>query len=247
MYMLDSSQPPTDAALAAARADGCVAWCGYVSSPGHPDSAWTRADFDRVRAHGLVPVFIDLGTSAGTIGAVLASYGAQPGDNVVTDIEPSGASLSNAGPWCAAVTQDGFRPWVYGLWSTVNAAPAGFAVKWGASYTGPDNVPVPRAGECVQYWNTHTEFGMAVDRSVVGVGVFDMLTLDMARLHVMGWYLALLHRVPTQAEVDFWATKLVAPGANFEAVLTEFYSEPEAAHDLADEQHEAAAIDAARG
>lgn len=209
MFMLDSSTPPTDAALAQAAAAGIVAWAGYVSSPGHP-IGWARADFDRVRAHGLVPVFVDLGSSPGTIGPKLVALGAQPGDNVITDIEGGGATLADAGAWRAAVAADGYSPWVYGTWATVNAAPAGFAVKWGAAY-GQDPATV-RPGECVQFENTHEEFGMSVDCSAVGEGVFDVVTADTARAVARLVYLGVMHREPDEAGLTYWQGHLVSVG-----------------------------------
>ena len=210
-YMLDSSAPPDDAALAAAAADGCIAWAGYVPSPGHPNG-WSRDDFDRVRAHGLIPVFVDLGTSAGRIGETVAALGAQPGDAVVTDIEPYGATLSNAAAWRAAVAADGYSPWVYGTWATVNAAPAGFAVRWGAAYgANPDTV---RSSECVQFENTHIEFGISVDRSAVGEGVFNMVTLDVARALTRLAYWSAGHREPDVQGWNYWSERMVRDGAD---------------------------------
>lgn len=245
MYMLDSSTPPTDAALEQAAAAGIVAWAGYVSSPGHP-VGWARADFDRVRRARLVPVYVDLGSSPGTIGSKLVALGAQPGDNVVTDIESGGATLQAAGAWRAAVAADGYRPWVYGSWATVNAAPAGFAVKWGAAYgQAPATV---RPGEVVQFENTHTEFGMSVDRSAVGEGVFGMTAVERADLGAALArlaYAAVLHRDPVADPngLAFWSGQFAA---GFDHAAAAFIAAGEAQHDLADEQHEAAGIDAER-
>lgn len=49
---LDSAYPPNDAQLEAAKGAGYAGWNGYFAGP-HILNGWARADFDRVKRHGL--------------------------------------------------------------------------------------------------------------------------------------------------------------------------------------------------
>lgn len=236
---IDSAYPPTLAEAQAAKAAGVVEWAGYIPAP-RVLHAWSKADFDVLRQAGLEPVFISTGYDALADVPSARACGIRPGEKLCLDVE-AGWNDTYSANWAGGVKASGYETELYGLRSETTAHGYAFDLTWFADYTGTPPASLP-ANTGQQYENSHTEFGVSVDRSLMNEPLTHTteiaeLTLDLARLLVMGWYISILHRVPSQAEVDFWAGKLVAPGANFEAVMTTFYQTPEAATDIAEAAH----------
>ena len=102
---------------------------------------------------------------------------------------------------------------------------------------GPDNYLNPYGGLLTTYTSLPLPpSGVAAIVTVEMTPTTEELTmtLDVARLFVWQWYASILRRMPeSQAAVDDWATQLAAPSANYEAVVTEFCSTPEARSKLA--------------
>ena len=140
------------------------------------------------------------------------------GDIVALDVE-AGWNDTYSQAWCAAVKAAGFTTWLYGLDSEVNAHGAPFDGVWAARYVYP-TVPTPTSRESVQYWNSHTEFGTSVDRSVCDdhwIGELPMTDAekqDLASALAQLAYASVYNRDPSgdAGGVDFWYNQMVANG-----------------------------------
>src|SRR5690348_721758 len=62
---VDSAYPPNDAALSAAYAAGVRLWAGYFAGP-NILNGWAKADFDRVKAHGMQTIAFCSGWASAT-------------------------------------------------------------------------------------------------------------------------------------------------------------------------------------
>lgn len=218
IFMIDSAFAPTLANAQAAKAAGIKLWAGYVAG-GRVYHAWSRQDFDVIRQAGMRPVFVHVGTSGQEAVANAWQCGAMTGDIVALDVE-AGWNDTYSQAWCAAVKAAGFTAWLYGLDSEVNAHGAPFDGVWAARYVYP-TVPTPTSRESIQYWNSHDEFGVGVDRSVCDdrwATQGDKLDLDTARsiVHIT---LATQGILGDQAQVDSFAVPMSTPGTNPEGVL----------------------------
>ena len=225
IYMLDSAYAPSLNGAQQAAMSGVKLWAGYIAG-GRVYHAWSRADFDLIRQAGLRPVFVHVGTDGREAVANAWQCGAMTGDIVALDVE-AGWNDTYSQAWCAAVKAAGFTTWLYGLDSEVNAHGAPFDGVWAARYVYP-TVPTPTSRESIQYWNSHTEFGTGVDRSVcddhwAASPVEEVMDYNLV---VKSWYLFAFHRNPAQSEVDYWVGKLKG-GENGEQVLDEFFSSAE--------------------
>ena len=175
---LDSAIPPTLAQAQAARAAGVGLWAGYFAGP-NILNGWTRADFDRVKAAGLATLAYCSGWADPT---AMKAQGLTWQVPICLDdesaIRPEGAWVQ---PWLDLAASG-----LYGVRAVHVGRRAAFHIAaWypgadpGATYpTGWDG-----AAPCGWQWlNTHTEFGVGVDRgwyddAFGGVEMLDDATL----------------------------------------------------------------------
>lgn len=163
IYMLDSAYAPTLAQAQQANANKVRMWGGYLEG-GRVYHAWSRQDFDVIRQAGMRPVFIHVGTDGKEAVANAWKAGAQTGDIVALDVE-AGWNDTYSQAWQATVKAAGFKTWLYGLGTETQAHGSTFDGTWQAAYTFPVE-PIPSPTNSFQYWNSHQEFGVGVDRSV---------------------------------------------------------------------------------
>lgn len=165
-WMLDSAFAPSMSQAQQAKAAGVTHWAGYTPAP-KVYHAWSKADFDVIRQAGMEPVFVYVGTDGADAARQSALCGAVAGSKVAIDIE-AGWSAAGAPAFSAAVRSAGFKSVVYGLDSVCDQVGASFDFRWRARYVYP-TVPTPNSGDAIQYWNSHSEFGVGVDRNVCAI------------------------------------------------------------------------------
>jgi hypothetical protein len=239
--ILDSLSEPNPDQARAAKAAGVAAWFGYVGGP-EAAGVWDGIGFTMVRNVGLTAggFWVGLGDPQQALRAAQAAgllSGSVIGHDVETAASVAGLSDAVAASFSAALRSGGYRPVLYGLPAICAARGAHYDAVWvagGPSYrTGTPVQTDPRGlvsisqNQAWQWYATHDFHGIGVDESIADDWFAgEDMTLDTARLHVWGWYTNYCGRVATQSEVDFWAQKLMAE--NPEAVITEFYTTPEA-------------------
>jgi hypothetical protein len=250
VQQLDSFSPPSDAMLDQAKAGGVDSWPGYIGGP-EAATIWPPDAFARIRAKGLraAGIYVGLGSGAEAI-AFAQARGIPRGEVVWHDVETQWSmSHENAGEvesWVSAVRGAGYLAGLYGTAAFVNTWGEGYDCVWaaGGSYyrSGPGanawpvtpmSVPdcIPNRHPCgVQWWATHDEFGIGVDRSIMDPefaanalpgGEADMtpeqllnfkrLAVWMERLHHENW-------PPGQVDIDSFAVH-IGDDLNFEPVL----------------------------
>lgn len=156
--MVDAAYVPVPDQLQAMRHDGARIVAGYLWSP-DALNPWSRADFNSVRAAGLLALPIFVGPASGSTAdrgaadAVVAIASAHElgftAGPVVLDVEPYASGGDPAGvaaytlTWSAAMRHAGFTPWGYGLGSYFSDVLAGGLKSldgaWVAAY--PDDPP----------------------------------------------------------------------------------------------------------
>lgn len=161
---LDSATPPTPAQAHAAKAAGIKLWNGYLSEIPQRDGLyrpWSRAEFEAAKLVNPRPIAFTSGwDNPVDMKAIAADYGLLLG----LDVE---RLIRDDGPWV--------QPWLdasgaglYGIRSVHVGRRAAFHVA--AFYPGSDPRATypggwPGSGPCGWQWlNTHTEFGLGVDR-----------------------------------------------------------------------------------
>lgn len=187
VHQLDSFSPPSNAILDQARAADVHIWPGYI---GGPEAAitWPRDGFDRIRAKGLRAPGIYVGLGNGPEAVALAQqHGIPRGEVVWHDVETVWSMQHDtpamARAWVAVVKAAGYQAGLYGTAAFVNQYGGYYDVVWaagGAYYrNGPGGNPWPstpmQVPGCspnarpagVQWWATHNEFGIGVDRSIM--------------------------------------------------------------------------------
>lgn len=160
---LDSSSEPSASQIAQAYNAGVRVWGGYIGPGAYHD--WSPATFEAVRGAGMGAVAFafpqsdpgQMRAQAGGVGALLCL------DNAIGDT-PNPYAAANA-TWLATARQGG-PAGMYGQPAVLNywKGHYDFAIVCGSGNTSTNNplgLSVPSGN---QYWNTHTEFGMAVDR-----------------------------------------------------------------------------------
>jgi hypothetical protein len=83
--MVDSAYAPTLEQAKPAAASGVKLWGGYVHAGAY--HAWTKTDFDTIRAAGIKPVFIHCGTDGHEAVTNAKVCGAAKGDILALDVE----------------------------------------------------------------------------------------------------------------------------------------------------------------
>jgi hypothetical protein len=187
VHQLDSFGPPTDATLDQAKAAGVHSWPGYI---GGPEAAitWPRDAFDRIRAKGLRSPGIYVGLGSGPEAVSLSQQRGIPAGEVIWHDVETQWSMSHDTPamaqaWVASVKAAGYQAGLYGTAAFVAQYGGFYDVVWaagGAYYrNGPGGNPWPstpmQVPGCVppsrpsgvQWWATHDEFGIGVDRSIM--------------------------------------------------------------------------------
>lgn len=187
VHQLDSFSPPSDATLEQAKAAGVQVWPGYTGGP-EAAISWPADGFVRIRNHGLraPAIYVGLGTPEEAV-AQAQARGVPQGEVIWHDIE-TGWSMSHDTPafairWVTGVLQAGYIPGLYGTAAFVNQWGHFYRCVWaaGGSYyrNGPGSNPwpatplqvpacTPAGTPCgVQWWATHNEFGIGVDRSIM--------------------------------------------------------------------------------
>src|SRR2546426_1105875 len=193
---LDSATPPTATQVAAAKAAGIGMWAGYVSEIPQRDGLyrpWTPAEFDVVRAINPHPIAY---TSGWDDPVAVRKDAANRGYRLCLDVE---RLIRDNGPWV--------QPWLdasgAGLYGTsgvhVGRRAAFHIAAWYVSRdpatTWPASWPRPPTPCGWQWQNTHTEFGVPVDRNwlddVFGghmtQGDFDALVAGNVSLQTAFW------------------------------------------------------------
>ena len=237
---LDSATPPNAAQVAAAKAAGIAVWSGYLATRGGVKLArpWTEAEFAVVKALPGVPIAFYSGwDDPAKVKALAAAWGVLP----CLDVE---SGIRGDGPWVdgnLAVVGGGLYGGQYvhsnrkaafhiaSLYPTPMVDPK---ATWPAGWTRPG------AACGWQWWNTHNEFGVGVDRSNLDdwFGGIDMLPGQFFDTCVRSWFLALFGRpvneeiVPPVAVSEFtnWRAQFAADGSNMGAVWLDLFREPEA-------------------
>jgi hypothetical protein len=275
VHQLDSFTPPGDATLDTAKAAGVECWPGYI---GGPEAAivWPPDAFGRIRAKGLraAGIYVGLGSGADAV-ACAQARGIPAGEVIWHDVETQWSmSHENAGEvasWVSAVRGAGYLAGLYGTAAFVNQWGAGYDCVWaagGAYYrTGPGvdpwpattlNVPncVPNRRPCgVQWWATHDEFGIGVDRSIMDPefaasalpgGETDMTPEQLFNLKRMAvWMERLHHEVwpsdpnAQENDIDVFARQ-IGDNLDFEPVLTALHATFEGNHQLSSQERIAA-------
>jgi hypothetical protein len=187
IHQLDSFGPPTDATLDQAKAAGVHSWPGYI---GGPEAAitWPASGFERIRAKGLRSPGIYVGLGSGPEAVALAQQrGIPKGEVIWHDVETQWSMTHDTVPmaqaWVSAVKTAGYQAGLYGTAAFVSQYGSHYDVVWaagGAYYrngpggnpwpTTPMQVPgctPPSRPSGVQWWATHDEFGIGVDRSIM--------------------------------------------------------------------------------
>ena len=220
-----------DSTSAADIPAGAQMVAGYVDGA----YAWSPADWDRFPAATLVRIATQPATD----------------DGDVLDVELGDATPAQAPAWVRMRQAAGLaQPALYCGLSTVSTLRhlcQGLLYSlWVADWTGVAH-PLSYAS-AVQYADSR-QSGGHYDLSIVydawwpgphqppATGGDDM-TLDLARILVYDWYAGILHRIPTQAEIDGWAAQLATPGVNSESVYGAFLATPEASAAMAKERGE---------
>lgn len=203
MKMYDSATVPSDAVLAAAVADGVGAYAGYTAAP-RALSPWNSDAFSRVRAHGLIPLFVYVGTDGVDAVAQARRVGANAGDVVVLDIE-AGWHDTYSLQWANDVRAGGFSPWLYGTQSECDNHHGPFDGVWIAAGMGT----LPTVGGFQQQFDVVVSGGITVDISEVN-GLMNQADVFRATLRVV--YLAVGHREPEEAGLEFWTNEALAHG-----------------------------------
>jgi hypothetical protein len=160
---------------------------------------------------------------------VIAVHPQDAGD--VLDVESGDATNADIEGWCDRFDRPGRRaPSIYtslSNWTAAKVAAAGRHVDWWiADYTAQPHCPAG-AVACQYVDKGPYDLSLVADPSWLGVQPPTelVMTLDVARLIVWGWFGGFLGQVPPgQVQVDEFATQLVAPGANYEAVVTAFWT-----------------------
>jgi hypothetical protein len=169
---LDSATPPTAAQVALARLAGIRVWSGYISTApfdGKPHfnlaRPWSQAEFAIVKALPGIPIAFYSGwDDPAGVKALAAVWGVRP----CLDVE---GAIRGDGPWVDAnLAASGGG--LYGFASAFPGRRAAFAILADRSRTPPDPKttwapwhPRPAMPRGWQWWGTHNEFGVGVDRS----------------------------------------------------------------------------------
>jgi hypothetical protein len=198
---LDSATPPTAAQAAAARASGIAVWSGYIAT--RPELGvgpvgsrfglfrpWRQAEFGPVKTLRGTPLAYASGwDSPAGCKALAAAWGVR----LCLDVE---GGIRGDGPWVQGWL-DASGAGLYGTQAThVNRRAAFHIAAWylqkkdpntgrmvpiDPGATWPANWPRP-AGLCGWQWqNTHTEFGVGVDRCWFDDGFAGKEDDDMTR------------------------------------------------------------------
>jgi hypothetical protein len=206
---LDSATPPTATQVAAARAAGVIVWGGYLATKPNVGllRPWSQAEFAVIKALPGTPLAFYSGwDDPVAVKARAAAWGVRPCLDVEDGIRPDG-------PWVQANldTVGG------GLYSFASAFPGrrmAFAILADRSRTPPDpkatwapwhpRPPVPCGW---QWWGSHNEFGVTVDRNWLDdwfggeqmtQAEFDALCGNSPWIAGMGWRVnALINNTPT--------------------------------------------------
>src|SRR5438132_1645594 len=235
---LDSATPPSAAAVAAARAVGIRVWSGYLASqttprqPGKSNNpfklynAWYEAEFDIARGCGGMPIAFASGWDDPAACKQLAAAWRV---RLCLDVE---GGIRGDGPWV--------QGWVdtaaSGLYGTsgvhVNRRAAFHIAAWYVSHdpsaSWPASWPQPAAPCGWQWQNTHTEFGVGVDRSWLDDWFGGELMHQSQKFNdVRQWYAVYEHRAVedgnlTTTEIDGWAKQIADDGSNEDAVQQHF-------------------------
>jgi hypothetical protein len=168
---LDSAYPPSPDTARAATAGGVRGWDGYISTAVYDGGShfwlwhpWPREGFDYARLCGSTPIAYCSGwDNPVALKALAASWGVR----LCLDVE---GGIRADGPWVQAFL-DASGAGLYGNYWVHSGRRAPFHVIcaslgtgdprstwWDAKVARP---PVPCG---YQWWNTHTEFGVSVDR-----------------------------------------------------------------------------------
>ncbi len=168
---LDSYSPPSNAQIAAAKAGGIGAWCGYLPGPSI-DNTWHGGDFARIKAAGLYTLAYASGwADAAAMKSLAASWGVKG----CLDLEGSIRDTSAAWP----VTR--VQAWLdisgFGMYHSESGfhyytAPF-YVIAGGPAYRGgsdpgvtwPAGTPKPPAPTGWQWQGSHSAFGANVDSS----------------------------------------------------------------------------------
>lgn len=158
---LDSAQPPTADQASAAAAAGVRLWSGYIGTKPNLGlyHVWTQQDFDNARLCGGTPIAFCSGWDDPVACKALA---ANWNVRLCLDVE---SGIRGDGPWVQPFL-DASGAGLYGVSSVHSGRRAAFHVlAWyvfNAGLTWPGQKPPAPTGW--QWENSHSEFGVTVDR-----------------------------------------------------------------------------------
>ena len=173
---------------------------------------------------------------------VYIATSAQSNQGFVLDVEQGDASPPQCPAWIRMRQAAGLvKPTIYCARTAVTAVQescSGLTYSlWVADWTG---LPHPVDGAAAVQYADSSMTGHHYDLSAVydpfwpagmpaPLPTGEEMTIDLARILVFDWFIGVLRRHPSsQSEIDYWASQMVQPTANWEAVYTAFLATPEA-------------------
>ena len=234
MIVLDSATAPSPQQATAARDAGIGMWCVYVATrPGvHLYHPWTAAEIEVARIVHPKPIaFYSGADDPASVRALCKSANLTP----CLDVEDG---IQKDGPW----VQGNLDAVGGGLYGGKNVHPGRRALFHIGSYypsqqpagqpTWPSWWPQPSAPHGWQIFNTHTEFGVGVDRSYFEDSLAALLGVtkgeDVTGSEKLAWIIiakAVAGHVVNQADYDAYFPIFKDDGSNVQEVVWKIFQE----------------------
>jgi len=231
---LDSSiQLPNDAGLRAAKTAGIDGWAGYMSTKDHVGlySSWPKDHFDRIRAAGMRTMAYVSGWDDPVALRGQAEAWRVP---ICLDVEDG---IRGLGLWTQLFLNLS-KAGLYGNQNVHNSCYAPFRILYGTYGFDPKTTwrgNPPSEPHGFQWWNSHTEFGVSVDRCwfddsigniAVSIGAIDMND-SVKRALVRLAFLAGLGHEPSVDGLAMWVAAIHDNGDNTENIIASILDSPE--------------------